>query len=395
MKINKKRVITYIITVLLSLAYLLLGNSYVSGGLELFSSEAELSVRAKVIRVSRTEETADPYMEAAGIESEPNRVIHFEAKALSGENKGETIKALQLIDGYMSNITHPVEKGDNVYLYYSNEGEYYGSWLFADYDRLGKIILLALIFFASLILFGRIQGINTIVSLSLTCAAVVMVFIPSVLAGKNIYLWSVITCVFTIIMTLVIVYGVDKKSIGAALGCFAGIGAAGVLTLIMDRAMKLTGYLSSDSFQLTQLNIDIRAVIFGAIIIGAMGAIMDISISISSSLFEVREKAESITTADLIHSGFNIGRDILGTMSNTLVLAYIGSSLSVLLVLAVYSPSPLELLNRERIIVELLQSLVGITAILGTIPLTSVICGFLYGGKNEEKYLVVHKEEEE
>ncbi len=122
-----------------------------------------------------------------------------------------------------------------------------------------------------------------------------------------------------------------------------------------------------------------------------MGAIMDISISISSALFEVREKAESIIPTDLIKSGFNIGRDILGTMSNTLILAYIGSSLSVILVLIIYSASPLELLNRERVIVELLQSLVGIIAILGTIPLTSVICGLFYGGKNENMYLLLHE----
>ena len=77
-------------------------------------------------------------------------------------------------------------------------------------------------------------------------------------------------------------------------------------------------------------------------------------------------------------------------MSNTLILAYIGSSLSVILVLIIYSATPLELLNRERVIVELLQSLVGIIAILATIPLTSVICGLFYGGKNESMYLLLH-----
>jgi len=267
--------------------------------------------------------------------------------------------------------------------------------MFADFNRFDKIIVLAVVFFIALIIFGRFQGFNTIVSLSLTCAAVICVFIPAVLNGKNIYLWSILTCIFIIVMTLIVIYGINKKSIGAALGCFAGVGLAGILTLIMDKILNLTGYVSSDSYQLTMLGIDIRAIIFGAIIIGAMGAIMDIAISISSSLFEVREKAESIIPSELIRSGFTIGRDILGTMSNTLVLAYIGSSLSVILVLAVYSPNPLELLNRERIIVELLQSLVGIMAILGTIPLTAVLCSFLYGGKNEDNYLIVKKFHEE
>lgn len=391
MKTNKKRLFTYILTVILSLAYIFGCGSYVSGGLKLFNDNGNLSVKATITKISRSEEIPNPYV----AEAEPDTLIHFNAQLKSGEHKGENVKALQLIDGYMKNVTHSVKKGDSVYLYYATDGEYAGSWMFADFNRFDKIIVLAVVFFIALIIFGRFQGFNTIVSLSLTCAAVICVFIPAVLNGKNIYLWSILTCIFTIVMTLIVVYGINKKSIGAALGCFAGVGLAGILTLIMDKILNLTGYVSSDSYQLTMLGIDIRAIIFGAIIIGAMGAIMDIAISISSSLFEVREKAESIIPSELIRSGFTIGRDILGTMSNTLVLAYIGSSLSVILVLAVYSPNPLELLNRERIIVELLQSLVGIMAILGTIPLTAVLCSFLYGGKNEDNYLIVKKFHEE
>jgi len=391
LKTNKKRLFTYILTVILSLAYIFGCGSYVSGGLKLFNDNGNLSVKATITKISRSEEIPNPYV----AEAEPDTLIHFNAQLKSGEHKGENVKALQLIDGYMKNVTHSVKKGDSVYLYYATDGEYAGSWMFADFNRFDKIIVLAVVFFIALIIFGRFQGFNTIVSLSLTCAAVICVFIPAVLNGKNIYLWSILTCIFIIVMTLIVIYGINKKSIGAALGCFAGVGLAGILTLIMDKILNLTGYVSSDSYQLTMLGIDIRAIIFGAIIIGAMGAIMDIAISISSSLFEVREKAESIIPSELIRSGFTIGRDILGTMSNTLVLAYIGSSLSVILVLAVYSPNPLELLNRERIIVELLQSLVGIMAILGTIPLTAVLCSFLYGGKNEDNYLIVKKFHEE
>lgn len=387
MKTRRNRILVYVITVVLSLLYIFGCNRYVVNGLSLFNNDSALSVKASVTKISRTDEIKNPYVPDA----EPDKLIHFDVELKNGSHKGEKTSALQLIDGYMTNVTHSVQKGDEVYLYYATDGEYSGYLMFADYNRFGKIILLAIFFFAALVLFGRFQGFNTIVSLSLTCAAVVMVFIPAVLNGKNIYFWAILTCIFTIIMTLIVVYGIDKKSIGAALGCFAGVGLAALLTLIMDRAMKLTGYVSSDSYQLTQLGIDIRAVVFGGIVIGAMGAIMDIAISISSSLYEVREKAESIIPTDLIRSGFNIGRDILGTMSNTLVLAYIGSSLSVILVLAVYSPSPLELLNRERIVIELLQSLVGIIAILGTIPLTAVLCSFLYGGKNEDMYLRIQQ----
>lgn len=389
----KTRIISYILTIILSTAFLYFGHLYTAKNLTLFENSGETySKRVKITKITNTEESIDQYLLDAGIQSQPDIKINFEAKVLNGENKGEKIKAVQLIDGYMSKVSRPVEKGNTVYLYYSTEGDYAGTWMFADYDRLGKIIILLLLFFVALIIFGRFQGINTIISLSLTCLSVLWVFIPAVLTGKNIYLWSILTCVYSIIVTLIIVYGIDKKSICATLGCSSGILIAGVLTLIMDKVMSLTGFVNQDCYYLTEMNINLRALIFGAILIGAMGAIMDISISISSSLYEVRDKAESITISDLIGSGFTIGRDILGTMSNTLVLAYIGSSLSVILVLCIYSASILELLNRERIIVELLQSLVGIIAILGTIPLTSIICGFIYRGKNEDNYLIVHKD---
>ena len=376
------RIIIYILTVIISFLYIWGGSTYFSRNLNLFSDSSAYSLNAKITKIRRVELKEHDYMVEAGIESPPNKLIHFNAKILSGENKGEEIKAIQYIDGYISSSVHEVEKGDNVYLYYSTDGEFTGKWLFADFNRFNTILLLTFLFFALLILFGKIQGFNTIVSLGFTCAAVLLVFIPAVLSGHNIYFWTIITCVYTISMTLIIVYGINKKSVGAALGCFTGVLLAGIITLIMHKALKLTGLLNAESYQLTQLGINLKAVIFGAILIGAIGAIMDISISISSSLYEVRENADVITIPDLISSGFNIGRDILGTMSNTLVLAYIGSSLSVILVLVVYSPSIMELLNREQIIVELLQSLVGIISILGTIPLTAIICSFLYGAKN-------------
>ena len=389
--LKHKRIIIYIITVIISVLYLFFGHIYTANGIKVFSTDlGMMSCRARITKITKTEEIENNITEETGIKAEADKRIYFECTALSRANKGEKIKAVQLIDGYMSGIAKPVNKGDTVYLYYSNEGDFSGSWIFADYDRLGKLIWLALLFFAALVLFGKTQGFNTIVSLSLTCAGVIWVFIPAVITCKNVYFWAVTTCVFTIVMTLIIVYGINKKSIAAAFGCFSGLITAGVITVIMDRLMKLSGYLSEDHYYLTRLGINIRAVIFGAIIIGAVGAIMDISISISSALFEVREKAESIIPSDIIKSGFNIGRDILGTMSNTLILAYIGSSLSVILVLIIYSAAPLELLNRERVIVELLQSLVGIIAILATIPLTSVICGLFYGGKNESMYLLLH-----
>jgi uncharacterized membrane protein len=118
--------------------------------------------------------------------------------------------------------------------------------------------------------------------------------------------------------------------------------------------------------------------VFAAITIGAMGAILDIAVDIAASLSEVHHHAQKLTLHQTIKSGITIGQDIVGSMANTLILAYIGSSLSLILLLLVHSGSNADLLNSELITVEFLQALAGSIGILFTIPLTSISCGILY-----------------
>lgn len=157
----------------------------------------------------------------------------------------------------------------------------------------------------------------------------------------------------------------------------------------MSKVMELTGFVDEHSHYLTMLDtpqpIDLRAIIFAAIIIGAVGAIMDVAMDISSSLYELSEHVPDITFGRLCKSGMAIGRDIMGTMANTLVLAYIGSSLSCIMILLTYAASMMDLLNREVIIVELLTAILGSLAILMTVPCTVVTCGILYIGRKKRR----------
>jgi uncharacterized membrane protein len=150
----------------------------------------------------------------------------------------------------------------------------------------------------------------------------------------------------------------------------------------MDRLLHLTGVVDENSRYLTNLPLDnpinLKAIIFAGIIIGAMGAVEDVATSIASSLWEIKEKAGKIKFDSLFRSGITIGRDIMGSMSNTLILAYIGSSLSVVLILSVFSGSLLALLNMEMIVVEILQALIGSLGILFSMPLTALVCSIIY-----------------
>ena len=375
--ISLKRALFYAIVLLFSCLYLWIGYHLSIEKANVFRNESGIeSVAARVVQILHDKND----MGEIGGQVYYERVITFEAQILEGEQKGELVRGIQTIDNLTTNGTLPVESGDKIFLYpYTQDPDIL--WEAGDFYRSDGILWLAAIFLAGILIFGRGKGVKTILSLIFTCLAVFLVFVPSILAGYNIYLLSVITCFYTITVTLALVGGPEKKSLAAALGCAGGVTVAGILSVIMDHVLKLTGYLDDQSMYVSLLNetgpIDLRAIIFASITIGAMGATMDVAMDITSSLFEIRRKIPDISFSHLVHSGVIIVRDIKGTMANTLILAYIGSSLTTVLLFASYQSSLEQLLNRELIIVELLQALCGSIGILCTIPISALISSAL------------------
>nr|WP_283243550.1 YibE/F family protein [Feifania hominis] len=396
---KRKDVFVYLSTVVFSILFILVGNRIAMRHVVDRSDSDDVIEQAKVTKI--VERVSDDEMLSDG-EIGENTVVTFVAEITKGERKGMSIVATQAIESYESMTTREVQQGDRILLYERTivEGED-PTWVFGEYLRTPTLYKLLAIFFVAILLFGRFKGFNTIVSLAFTCLAVFAVFIPSILSGYNIYFWSILVSVFITAMTLLLIYGASQKSLAAALGCIGGVLVAGALTLIMDRGLMLTGITSEDSVFLLYLDtpnpISLKAIIFAAIIIGAIGAIMDVSISISSALSELRDNAQNPTFGLLLRSGLSIGRDMMGTMANTLILAYIGSSLSTVVLLVAYNSSLLELFNREMIVVEILQSLVGSLGMLLTIPLTSLISASLYTGRwwaRRRSPQPVHEDEE-
>jgi len=372
----------YLAVLAISVLYIVVGHQIAMINYQPFSGDDEsIVIKATVVDV------VDRYMEEYQIsetEFAQNETILFTAEVRSGELKGEIIDAAQTLDYFTALNPRVVEPGDKVLLYTIPDGMAENQWLLSDYQRSDQILALLAVFLVLVLLFGRWQGFNTILSLSLTCLAVFYVFVPAVLAGENIYVWAIVTCIYMTFMTLFIVNGVNRKSFAAILGCLAGVALAGILTVLMDQSMMLTGVLDENSVILYGLKpdnpLDLRAIIFASIIIGAVGAIMDVSISIAAALAELKEKVPNIGFKELLQSGMTISRDIMGTMSNTLILAYIGGFMSGVLLMVAYNSSMLDLFNREMIVVECLQALVGSLGILMTLPFTSLICAVLFKG---------------
>ncbi len=384
-KADGRQILVWFITVLFSVVYVVVGNHIVSRDLDIFHTEGAYAARAIVMEMLDLE--TDSY-EAGAVYEDSTQ--YFSARITSGDHKDEVVLAAQTFDNYTTyNVEEPVSVGDHVILYNYGTPQGRADFVMGGYERLQPNLIFLSVFFALLVLFGQLKGLNTIVSLSFTCLAVFAVFVPAVLAGYNIYFMTAVTCVFTIIMTLLITNGATYKSLTTILGCSFGVAVAGVLSHIFDGILRLTGVIDEHSIYLQYLSsgvvIDLKALIFAMIVIGAMGAVMDVAMDISSALYELHIQAPHLSFRELIMSGLRIGRDVMGTMANTLVLAYIGSNLCSILLLITYSSSLLELLNRENIAVELLQALIGSTAILLTIPLTSIVCSALYVGQKEKK----------
>ena len=343
-----------------------------------FSDDDESRMHlSEVLSVGEREETA--YGDST---------TYFKARIIKGELKGKEVEAQQILDAYLSVNSRVLKQGDHIYLYrHDEEGK--DIWYADQYDRISGLSVLAFLFVLFVLLFGRKKGVNTIVALIFTCMAVFWVYIPAILKGYNIYLWSILTCVFIGINTLLIVQGVTKKSFVAMIGTLSGTAISGILTIIMSKVLSLTGMLEEESLYLHFLNedkpINLKAIIFGSIIVGAIGAIMDVAIDIASSLNEVAKAMERPSKEKIVRSGFEIGRDIIGTMSNTLVLAYIGSSLSCTLLTITYSGTLTYLMNKEVIVVEILQALVGSLGIFATIPLTTYISADFYISHTKKK----------
>lgn len=352
------------------------------------------SYRGKVLDIL---DTSVEYYD--NVENLKKTSILFSVKLYDGEYKDRTVKAVQTRDDFIALKSDAVKKGDAVIILQLNGNtapslsantpnqDIFDNpvFVFEEFYRFSSMIILLFIFVILLLIFGGIKGLNTLISLVLTCISIFCWFIPSIFSGANLYTTSISVCLFIIVMTILIINGINKKSFASIAGCFGGVLIAALLSVIMKNAMHINGYLNNDSLYLESLlpggQKDLVAVLFSAIIIGAVGAVMDVSMSLSSALYELATSVKDITFKQLVKSGFAIGRDMMGTMANTLILAYIGSSLSFILVLIAYNSSFLGLINNQIIAFEIMQALAGSIGILCGIPLTTFIASALYSVK--------------
>ena len=221
------------------------------------------------------------------------------------------------------------------------------------------------------------------------CKVVVMMYIPMMYIGVSPFIAATLSVVIITLITFILLADFQKKSIGAMLGTIAGVVVSGLIALVFGHFGHVTGYNVDDIENLIYVGqnskLDIGGMLFSGILIASLGAVMDVAMSVSSSLHEIKENRPDISAKEIFRSGINIGRDMIGTMSNTLILAYAGGSLGLVMIIYAYSYQMHQILNMYSVAIEIMRGISGTMGIILTVPITSLIMSVLLTDKHKEK----------
>ena len=242
-----------------------------------------------------------------------------------------------------------------------------------------KVYALIVLFAVALIIVGKKNGLKALITLSITVGLIFGIFLPCIIRGLNPILLALAVCSSATVITLLIISGNNKKTYTAIIGTIGGVIIAGIFAFIAGKILMLTGLGNEDAQMLAFIpqhrRIDYQGLLFAGIMIGALGAVMDVAMSISSAMWEIISVSPDISKKQLIKSGMNIGRDIIGSMSNTLILAYVSTSIPVLLLFILFSNGFTEIINLELLASEVLRAVAGSIGLICTIPITVRLVG--------------------
>ncbi|MBO5739180.1 YibE/F family protein [bacterium] len=313
------------------------------------------------------------YVEVANNISEIKQVAKVEI--IKGELKGNEINIDNMLTG---NPYYDIKlkKGMKVILHVENiDNELIFS--IADIKRSSAITWLSLVFCGLLIYVGRRKGINSLISIGITCLLITNILAPMILACINPILATTLICIASTVLTMYLVGGFNYKSTSAIIGCTLSLLVAYLLSIITVNFAHLTGYSNENSIFLYTAHPELNfiAITISAIIIATLGAVMDIAMSIASTINEIYITDNTKTTKELFISGMNVGRDIIGTMANTLILVYLGSSLPFLLLASNIDFQ--KFINLNQVVTEISSALIGSSALIICVPITAIIASNL------------------
>ena len=297
----------------------------------------------------------------------------------NGAFKGQIATAINLLQGSLEQDKLFVE-GDKAQVVISCDGDTILRVSMIDHYRIPGELLLAAIFVVFLILFAGRTGVRAILSFALTVLAIWKVLVPLYLKGYN-PIWvglSINLLLTTLVISLV--YGFDQRCASAVSGSFLGILVTMVLGMIFTDLFKIHGAVMAYSESLLYAgfqNLNLTQIFMASIFLGSSGAVMDLSVDITSAVHEVVEKKPEIKPWEAVKSGMNVGRAAMGTMTTTLLLAYSGGYIALLMVFMAQGTPVEHIFNYKYVSAEIIHTIVGSFGLVSVAPFTALCAGLL------------------
>ncbi|MCR5005635.1 MAG: YibE/F family protein [Clostridiales bacterium] len=336
--------------------------------------------KATVMDIPTEEKSVDEYGEGAYVGTQELTCV-----VKSGRYKGETMTVYNYF-GPLYGV--PVEVGDSVAVTIKTHTNGETSATVYEFNRIPIIGAFMLLFFIVVIAIGGRTGLKSLIGLILTFLCLFFILIPLLLKGWPIIPTTFTMCALISLVAFTILGGVHRKSISAYLGTLSGMLFAMIFGLAVQSLAKIDGLRLEDAEPLMQLRyigavVKIRGLLVAGIIISALGAVMDVAMSISSALEEVHAANPSLSRTALFRSGMNIGRDMVGTMTNTLILAFLGSEFTLMIFLFARDLTFYHLFSTAFIALESISGLSASIGMVLAIPLTAMISATLIAGRRK------------
>lgn len=363
-RFNKTKLITLVIAIILlaTAIGLINDNSFQNG-------EKNIAYyKAKVLKVVEDKTEIDKATE--GVRRGSQKI---ELKITEGPYKGEIIT----IDNYISALFNIYTKTGTRLILRTTVYEDGPNFSVYNYDRTSLLYGFILLFMVFLSIIGGKKGFMSIVSLVLTLIIVFKVLLPLLIQGYPTISTTIIIIILTIIISFILIDGINVKTTSAALGTILGVNLAGLSAYLVGIVGHLSGFQMEEAETLLLIagedGLRISNLLVCGILISSLGAVMDVAISIASSIHELRLANTSLEWMDLFKSGMNIGKDAMGTMTNTLILAFTGSSLNLMLMIYSYGIPYSQLINTDTIAIEIIRAIAGSIGIVLTVPMVAYI----------------------
>ena len=308
---------------------------------------------------------------------------------LGGRFEGQTTTGVNMLNGSLEQ-DKLFAPGDKAMVVVSYQGDEILSVTMTDHYRIGKEAILAGIFAVFLILFAGRTGLRAIASFVLTVLMLWKVLVPLYLKGWNpIFMGLLVTLVLTLLI-ISLVYGFDRRCLSAVSGAFLGVLVTCVLGILFTDLFQIHGAVMAYSESLLYAgyqDLNLTQIFMASIFIGSSGAVMDLSVDITSAVHEVVEKRPDISRWEAVRSGLNVGRAAMGTMTTTLLLAYSGGYIALLMVFMAQGTPIWNILNYKYVASEIVHTIVGSFGLVTVAPFTALTSGFLLAGRQKRQAL--------